>query len=493
MYSGSPSIIKSISNTKLWSGNKIDDISNLAKQKIYMISGTSDTTVSVSVMNQLYKYYVTDGQFIPSDNVVYKKDLRSAHTFPTDFDSTGNNACGTASSPYVSNCGFDGAGAILEHMYGPLQPRNNGVLNGKFIEFEQSEFLSNPRSVGMSNTGWAFVPKSCSDGQTCKLHIAYHGCLQGYEKIGDKYVKNTGFNRWADTNNIIVIYPQAVVTSTAGPGSIALFPNMNGCWDWIGWYGADFDVKSGKQLTAMKQIIDRITAGFNPIAAPTGLQVTDTTDNSVSLSWSQVSGANGYNIYRNGVKVNSATVTGTTFTDNNLNSGSTYTYFVKALSTSGAESTSSDSVTAKTTGTPPAVQIPNGLTATDITPNSITLTWQVAAGAETYRVYRDGNKIADVNLLSYKDTSLTSGTQYKYQVSSVQGSQESDKSNEITATTSIEKVCFNDNNYNHVLAGRAYQSGGFVYANGSDQNMGLYNLFQRTNLCLTNANYYVIE
>jgi chitodextrinase len=268
---------------------------------------------------------------------------------------------------------------------------------------------------------------------------------------------------------------------------------MNGCWDWIGWYGADFDVKSGKQLTAMKQIIDRITAGFNPIAAPTGLQVTGTTDNSVSLSWSQVSGANGYNIYRNGVKVNSATVTGTTFTDNNLNSGSTYTYFIKALSTSGAESTSSDSVTAKTTGTPPAVQIPNGLTATDITPNSITLTWQVAAGAETYRVYRDGNKIADVNLLSYKDTSLTSGTQYKYQVSSVQGSQESDKSNEITATTSIEKVCFNDNNYNHVLAGRAYQSGGFVYANGSDQNMGLYNLFQRTNLCLTNANYYVIE
>jgi hypothetical protein len=493
MYASSPSVVKSISNTKSWSGNKIDDISNLAKQKIYMISGTSDTTVGVSVMNQLYKYYVTDGQFIPSANVVYKKDLKSAHTFPTDFDGSGNNNCAAASSPYISNCGFDGAGAILEHMYGPLQPRNNGVLNGKFIEFDQSEFLTNPRSSGMSTTGWAFVPKSCTDGQTCKLHIAYHGCLQGYEKIGDKYVKNTGFNRWADTNNIIVIYPQAVTTSTAAPGSIALFPNMNGCWDWIGWYGADFDVKSGKQLTAMKKIIDHITAGFNPIAAPTGLQVTGTTDNSVSLSWSQVSTANGYNIYRNGVKVNSASVVVTTFTDNNLNSGSTYTYFVKALSTSGAESTSSDSVIARTTGTPPAIQIPNGLAAIDITSNSITLTWQAAAGAETYRIYRDGIKIADLNLISYKDTSLQSGTQYKYQVTSVQGSQESDKSNELSVTTLIEKVCFNDNNYNHVLAGRAYQNLGYVYANGSNQNMGLYNLFQRTNLCLTQQNYYVIE
>jgi fibronectin type 3 domain-containing protein len=79
---------------------------------------------------------------------------------------------------------------------------------------------------------------------------------------------------------------------------------MNGCWDWIGWYGNDFDVKTGKQLSTMKKMIDRIVSGFNPIDPLTELQVTDTTNHSVSLSWKQVSGATSYNIYRNDQKAN---------------------------------------------------------------------------------------------------------------------------------------------------------------------------------------------
>ena len=493
MYASSPSVVKSISNTKSWSGNKIDDIKNLAKHKVYMISGTSDTTVGPSVMNQLYKYYVTDGQFIPSENVVFKKDLKTAHTFPTDFDSTGNNGCGATSSPYISNCGFDGAGAILNHIYGTLKPRNNGVLTGKFIEFEQNEFITNPRGFGMSSTGWAYVPKTCSDGQPCKLHIALHGCLQAYEKIGDKYVKNTGFNRWADTNNFIILYPQAVATSTSSPGSSASFPNMNGCWDWIGWYGNDFDVKSGKQSTAMKKMIDRVTSGFNPIDAPTDLQVTDTNDNSVSLSWKQVSDATGYNVYTNGNKANQQIITGTVFTVNNLNSGTTYTFTIKAVSSSGAESASSNSVNGKTTGQPPPVETPTGLQVNGVTTNSITLQWDSTSTADKYFIYRNGNKIADVTTTSFTDQGLTSGTEYIYQISSVKGSLESSKSVELKVTTNTEKVCFNDNNFNHVVAGRAVAKGGYVYANGSNDNMGLYNIFIRTNLCRIKENHYVIE
>jgi predicted esterase len=85
MYASSPSITKSISNTKSWSGNKIDDIKNLAKHKVYMISGTSDTTVGQSVMNQLYKYYVTDGQFIPSANVEFKKRFKNSSYISNRF------------------------------------------------------------------------------------------------------------------------------------------------------------------------------------------------------------------------------------------------------------------------------------------------------------------------------------------------------------------------------------------------------------------------
>ncbi|CAF4444330.1 unnamed protein product [Rotaria sp. Silwood2] len=493
MYTSSPSITQSMSNTKAWSGNKIDDIKNLAKHKVYMISGTSDSTVGASVMTQLYKYYVTDGQFIPSANVVFKKDLNSAHTFPTDFDSSGNNGCGSTSSPYISNCGFDGARAILEHIYGPLKARNNGALTGKFIEFNQEEFITSARTYGMSNTAWVYVPKTCADGATCKLHIAYHGCLQGYEKIGDKYVKNTGYNRWADTNNIIVLYPQAVATNTINSAGGASIPNPNGCWDWVGWYGIDFSVKSGKQSTATKKMIDRITSGFNPIDAPTELQVLATTDNSVTLAWRSVSSATGYNLYRNGGKANSGIITGTTFTDNNLNSGTTYTYTVKAVSSAGSESAASNSVPGKTTGEPPAVGTPNGLIATDITSNSITLRWNSVLGITTYNLYRNGNKLTSVSLTSYTDTDLRSTTEYRYQVSSIKDSSESEKSIEVHATTLTEKACFNDNNFNHVTSGRAYHSLGYALAIGSNQNMGLYNTFQKTNLCKIRENYYVIE
>ncbi|CAF4307056.1 unnamed protein product [Rotaria sp. Silwood2] len=493
MYTSSPAITQSISNTKSWSGNKIDDIKNLAKQKVYMISGTSDSTVGASVMTQLYKYYVTEGQFIPSANVVFKKDLNSAHTFPTDFDSTGNNACGSTSSPYISNCGFDGAGAILEHIYGSLNPRNNGALSGKFIEFDQGEFLADARSNGMSTTAWVYVPKSCTDGATCKLHIAYHGCVQGYEKIGDKFVKNSGYNRWADTNNIIVLYPQAVATSTVSMGGGASLPNSNGCWDWIGWYGTDFSVKSGKQSAAMKKMIDRITSGFNPIDAPTGLQIIATTDNSVSLSWKQIPSASGYNVYRNGGKANGGIISGTTFTDNNLNSGTTYTFTVKAVSSSGGESGASNSVTAKTTGEPPAVGTPSGLTVTDTTSNSVTLKWNSVSDVTTYNIYRNGDKVTSVSSTSYTDTGLNSATDYQYQVSSIKGSAESEKSNEVTATTLTDKMCYNDNNVNHVAALRAYVSFGYTFALGSNQNMGLYNIFQKTNLCKKSEYLYVIE
>jgi len=231
---------------------------------------------------------------------------------------------------------------------------------------------------------------------------------------------------------------------------------------------------------------------FNPIDAPTGLEVIATTDNSVSLSWKPVSGASGYNVYRNGVKINSETITGTTFTDSNLNSGSTYTFTVKAISAAGSESIASNSVNAKTTGEPPAVETPNGLIVTDITTNSIGLKWNLVSSAHTFNVYRNGNKIANVMVASYTDTDLNSGTDYTYQVSSVKDSQESEKSIEAKATTLTEKVCFNDNNYNHVLAARAHQSMGYALANGSNQNMGLYNIFQKTNLCKTKENYYVI-
>jgi hypothetical protein len=53
-------------------------------------------------------------------------------------------------------------------------------------------------------------------------------------------------------------------------------------------------------------------------------------------------------------------------------------------------------------------------------------------------------------------------------------------------------VCFTASNYAHTTAGRAHMSGGYALANGSDQNMGLWNVFVTSTLKQTAANYFVI-
>ena len=53
-------------------------------------------------------------------------------------------------------------------------------------------------------------------------------------------------------------------------------------------------------------------------------------------------------------------------------------------------------------------------------------------------------------------------------------------------------VCVRASNYAHTTAGRAHQSGGRTYANGSNQDMGLWNVFVTHALKQTGTNYWVL-
>jgi poly(hydroxyalkanoate) depolymerase family esterase len=59
-------------------------------------------------------------------------------------------------------------------------------------------------------------------------------------------------------------------------------------------------------------------------------------------------------------------------------------------------------------------------------------------------------------------------------------------------TPPANQPCFTTDNYHQTVAGRAYQSGGYVYANGSNQAMGLWNVFIMHTLRQTGPNYYVL-
>ncbi|PPE66726.1 hypothetical protein C1704_08610 [Caldimonas caldifontis] len=390
-----------------WSGSQIDSKANIANQKIYMFVGNSDTTVGPNPMNGLQTQYTNNG--VPAGSLEYVKRNSTAHVFPTDFDATGNNSCSSSSSPYISNCGYDGAKAVLTKIYGTLNARNNNPAASNYIEFSQSSFTSNP---GMASSGWVYVPSECASGAQCKLHVALHGCQQSYSQIGDKFIKNTGYTRWADTNRIVVLFPQTKVDntsrSTAASGSLA---NPNACWDWIGWYGSNFAQKGGSQISAIKAMVDHLASGApaSSLPAPTGVSTSGATDTSMVVSWASVQGAVGYHVYRNGAKKTTTAVTGTSFTDTGLTAATTYQWTVTAVDGNGAESAQSSPASGTTTGSapPPA-------------------------------------------------------------------------------------TCYTASNYAHTTAGRAYAAWGYTYANGSNQNMGLWNIYTTTTLKQTGPNHYVI-
>jgi poly(3-hydroxybutyrate) depolymerase len=253
MYQGHPDPGPAIERTRRWSGVSIDPIAGLARQRVYLLSGTLDA--GRPVMDALFDY---EAAFVAPGNIVYDRDRPFAHTFPTDAAVLGDNPCWAAVPPYISDCGFDAAGAILAHIYGPLRPRNDGALGGRMVRFDQTEFVAGAARHGLDATGWLYVPASCAAGARCRLHVVLHGCTQNQATIGRRFVDDTGYPRWADTNELLVLYPQTIADWVDHDPPSGAGANIDACWDWVGYYGADFDQRSGVQLAAVKRMIDRL-------------------------------------------------------------------------------------------------------------------------------------------------------------------------------------------------------------------------------------------
>lgn len=89
--------------------------------------------------------------------------------------------------------------------------------------------------------------------------------------------------------------------------------------------------------------------------APTGLQITSTTPSGLGLTWGASTdtgagtpGIAGYNVYRNGVKLNSSLLATRSYTDTGLSASSTYGYTIKAVDLAGNLSSASTSLSITT-------------------------------------------------------------------------------------------------------------------------------------------------
>jgi hypothetical protein len=126
-----------------------------------------------------------------------------------------------------------------------------------------------------------------------------------------------------------------------------------------------------------------VQTGNGTPSVPTGLTVTGTTANSVSLSWNPSTGnPTGYTVYRNGKSVGTTGgANATTYTDLTVSPSTTYTYTVDAFS--GSNHSAQSSPVQATTPAPGGVQAVQGgavSTASQVTSTTITLSSPVHAG-----------------------------------------------------------------------------------------------------------------
>ena len=208
-------------------------LEHLTGDRVWLFHGERDTTVASAVVMAAMDFY---NAF--SAGGAYTGGVPAAHGFPT-LDT--GVACSEFREPYLQACRYDAAEQILINTVGSVMRAPAEALAGDFVELPQAA------EAGLAETGVAYVPPICRL-RACRVHVTFHGCRQGREFIGDAFIQGAGFNRWADANALIIVYPQ-VASSPLNP---------LGCWDWWGYTGPDYATRDGKQIQAVMSLIDQL-------------------------------------------------------------------------------------------------------------------------------------------------------------------------------------------------------------------------------------------
>lgn len=218
---------------------EIDPIENLKNRKLFIYHGSKD-----NVVNPLSSQKILDWAeaFFKPNLISADARVSAGHGMPTvDY----GNPCTSERIPWLNKCNYDGARAVLTHMYGPLQRASTS--QGSIVAFKQSSY--NIQGSNLAETGYLYIPKTCNTpGSGCRLHIALHGCQQSPQFVGTNYVENSGYNRVAETNRIVVLYP-SVTASMSNPA---------GCWDWWGYSGRNYLTKKAPQIQSLLMMIQAL-------------------------------------------------------------------------------------------------------------------------------------------------------------------------------------------------------------------------------------------
>ena len=227
----------------------IDPIQNIYQSPVWLFHGNADATVKKSVNDATYHFY----QALSAD-VVYNNATIANHAWVSPL---GANPCEVSASPYTSACkDMDPQAEFLTHILRrKVNPPNTKQLLGTITPFSQdyysrSKWALDADMLSMDTTGYIYVPPSCATSQ-CDVVMALHGCLQSVSMVGLDFINQSNLNQYADTNNLIIMYPQAIALSAG------VVLNPKSCWDWWSYLAMDslYAVKGSYQMEVLMSMM----------------------------------------------------------------------------------------------------------------------------------------------------------------------------------------------------------------------------------------------
>lgn len=226
----------------------IDPVDNIKRQRLYVFTGAADSIVLPKVVAQTRDFYRDAG--VPDQQIKYVDNINAGHAFITANDK--DLKCAANAAPNLNNCGFVQSHEILRQLYGDLDAPA-AKPGGQLVDFDQTEFTRGAGYTGLSDVGHAYIPAACRTA-SCRVHVVFHGCTQEDGRIGDRLYTTTGYNEMADSNRIVVLYPQIRTDPARNP---------QGCWDFWGYSSKDpvhptFYAKDAPQMSAVYAMIRRL-------------------------------------------------------------------------------------------------------------------------------------------------------------------------------------------------------------------------------------------
>ncbi|MGW2520758.1 chitinase [Streptomyces sp. NPDC001617] len=211
----------------------------------------------------------------------------------------------------------------------------------------------------------------------------------GYAFLGVTGTGTTDVSTWTpDTSS----WTQLSTSFTTGSSTTSVTVYTHGWYGQAAYYADDVSVYGP----------DGGGGGSTPTvpSAPSGLAVSGTTASSVSLAWNAVSGATGYNVYRDGTKVTA--VTGASATVTGLSASTSYSFQVTATNSAG-ESAKSGAVTGTTTASS------GGGGGTALPKHAVTGYWQDFNNGATVQKISDVSSQYDIIAVAFADATSTPG------------------------------------------------------------------------------------